>query len=259
MSASHHHGKQPFRSTPGLAPIRRVAIVILGLVSAGPVLPGAGAAEQSDVLEQSKAAYAALQTYADTGVVIAEFGVSSREQHRFTTRLSRSPRGFLFDFEQAAGDRYVIWGDPQAFHTWWKATGQQSDHPNPNNSGAFLLADSPTLGAALKIPALLYAKASLPGTFLHFEPRGSPGEESFDGHRCYLVSGTSKDVYGATGREVNVRSVSIWVDAQTLLIRKVVEEWPPVGGQTNRRTTLIEPQANPALQASAMQFTAPAR
>jgi len=78
------------------------------------------------------------------------------------TYFNRDPRGFYFDFQKNGGaDRYVIWGDPEAFHTWWKTTGVKADYPNPNNTGAFSTADPQTAGSAMKIPPLLYAKAGL--------------------------------------------------------------------------------------------------
>src|SRR5437588_6298747 len=89
-----------------------------------------------DIWARSRAMYASLDSYADSGVVLSEFGVSSRERHTFTTSFSRAPRGFHFDFQKGNGDRFVIWGDPQAFHTWWKTTNVKSDYPNPNNIAA---------------------------------------------------------------------------------------------------------------------------
>ena len=51
-----------------------------------------------DILDRSRAMYAGLNSYSDTGVVVNEFGTSSKERHTFTTYFSRAPRGFYFDF-----------------------------------------------------------------------------------------------------------------------------------------------------------------
>src|SRR5690349_5203765 len=124
-----------------------------------------------DVLARSRAMYAALNSYADTGVVVNEFGPAnapSKEQHAFATYFRRAPRAFYFDFKKASGDQFVIWGDPDAFHNWWKTTGVKEDYPNPNNIGAFGTADPRTLGSAMKIPTLLYANARLQGPSTNF-------------------------------------------------------------------------------------------
>jgi len=211
-----------------------------------------------DILERSRAKYAALSSYADTGVVLYEFGTSSKERQTFTTYFSRAPRGFYFDFKKENGDRYVIWGDPQAFHNWWKTTGVRYDYPNPNNTGAFTTADAQTFGAALKITALLYAKAALQGSFTNFADAVVDGTETIDGHRCYRLVGTAGDIYGATGHESNVRKMTVWIDADSLLIRKVVEIPKDIlPGHIDRITTSFEPQANPTLDESRFKFTPP--
>ena len=211
-----------------------------------------------DILDRSRAMYAGLNSYSDTGVVVNEFGTSSKERHTFTTYFSRAPRGFYFDFHKENGDRYVIWGDPQAFHTWWKTTGVKDDYPNPNNTGAFGTADPHTLGSVMKIPTLLYSKASLQGAFTNFTDAVMDGTEEIGGHRCNRVVGRARDIYGGTGHESNVRTMTIWIDAESLLIRKVVEVPKDVLlGHIDRVTTTLEPQGNPKLDESHFQFTPP--
>src|SRR5438128_124714 len=78
-----------------------------------------------------QAKYASLNSYSDTGQIINEFGTGSREVHKFTTLFNRSPRGYLLDFTKQSGEKFVIWGDPAAFHTWWSAINSRSDYPNP--------------------------------------------------------------------------------------------------------------------------------
>jgi outer membrane lipoprotein-sorting protein len=66
-------------------------------------------------------------------------------------------------------------------------------------------------------------------------------------------------VYGATGNRVNERALTVWFDSASLLIRKVVEEWKPLPGQVNRRTTTIQPIANPTLDDSRFRFVPPGK
>jgi hypothetical protein len=214
---------------------------------------------EGDMLVRSRATYSALSSYADTGGVIHEYGVSSKDRHTFTTVFNRTPRRFLLDFHKDSGDRHVVWGDPDAFHTWSKTTNGQADYPNPNNVGAITLSGPSTAAAAIKIPTLLYPKAEIPGDFSNLKDIAGDGSDMVDGHRCERLFATARDVYGGTGREVNVRKMTIWIDSESTLIRKVVEEWKPLPGQVNRVTTTFEPQANPVLGESRFKFIASAK
>src|SRR5438309_7299807 len=118
--------------------------------------------------------------------------------------------------------------------------------------------DAHTLGSAMKIPTLLYSKASLQGAFTNFTDAVTDGTEEIGGHRCNRVVGRARDIYGGTGHESNVRTMTIWIDAESLLIRKVVElPKEQLPGQLNRTTTTFEPRANPALDPSLFAFVQP--
>lgn len=209
------------------------------------------------VLEHTRSVYAALASYSDTGTVVREYSATSRDQTHFSTYFNRAPRHFLFDYRKPSGDRLVVWGDPDAFHVWWKATGQVTEYPNPSNTNAITLNDYPTGSAVTKISPLLYSKANLPGTLQRFEPQSTAATEDVSGHKCYRLEGTASDSYGSTGNNVNVRKVTAWIDASSFLVRKVVEQAPAAPGAINRVTTTFEPQANPKLNDQAFVFTAP--
>ncbi len=209
------------------------------------------------ILEHSRSVYAALSSYSDTGTVVKDYTATSHDTYSFTTRFTRSPRHFLFDFKKPTGDRIVVWGDPNAFHSWWKTTAQVTEYPNPNNTGAITLNAFPTSGSTTKIPPLLYSKAGLPGAIAQFEPSRLAGKEDVGGNKCYRLEGTASDTYGDTGKKVNVRSVTVWIDTTSYLIRKTVEELPPTPGTLNRTTTTFEPQANPKLSDDVFQFEPP--
>jgi len=237
--------------------IRLMAMTLGVVLSAASAIVHAGLlapAAADDVLTRMRATYGDLASYSDTGTVLREFGVSSRERHTFITAFMRAPRRFYLRFDKVGGDQHVIWGDPDAFHTWTKVTGVQSDYPNPNNVGAITLSAPNMFGAATKVPTLLYAKASIPGDFSNLKDISLDQSEAFEGHQCHRIQATATDVYG-TGRAVNVRKMLLWIDAESLLIRKVVEEWPPLPGQVNRTTTTFQPQANPTLDDARFRFT----
>ncbi len=247
MSAPNH--------SSGLFSARRL---FAAAIWAAMLLPAPGLRADDDVLARVRDLYATLQSYGDTGTVVVEYGTNSRDRYTFTTAISRAPRGFYFDFRKNNGDRYVIWGDPDAYHTWWKTTGVQEDYPNPNNIGAFGTAGAQTAGAAMKIPTLWYAAAHLQGPFTNLAGVVLDGEERLGDRNCYRLEGTTADVYGGTGRRVNPRAVTVWIDTESLLVRKIVEVPADVlPGHIDRTTTTFEPTANGALGTEQFRFKPP--
>lgn len=205
------------------------------------------------------AKYASLNSYSDSGEIINEYGTSSKDVHKFKTLFNRAPRGYLLDFTKVSGEKFVIWGDPDAFHSWWSSINSRSDYPNPSNTGVFIGSDVHTYGVAMKVTSLIYAKANLQGSFTNFTDIVLAGTDDVSGHKCYRLTGKARDIYSNTGRESNVRKMTVWVDTDSMLIRKVVEEWPPLPGQVSRYTTIYDPQANPAIDAAKFKFEPPTR
>jgi outer membrane lipoprotein-sorting protein len=236
------------------------AVACLAAVSVGAFARAARADDSpGDIVQRARATYAALGTYSDRGTVVHEYSPTEHDQHGFTTLFQRAPRRFLFDFHKQGGDRFVIWGEPEAFHTWWKTTAQISDYPNPDNVAAINLSDVPTAGSATKIPILLYPKAPLNGSLTHFADPVLDGTEDIDGQKCFRLVGHTNDVYGATGRETNFRKVTLWIDAHTFLIRRIREETKTTPGSVDRTTIAFEPSANPELSDSQFKFMPPER
>lgn len=231
--------------------------VLLALVT---VLNAQGqTAEQ--ILQKTKDTYVAMKTYSDSGTVIDEYGSAAspgKTRHSFTTNFRRSsPRAFVLDAKKEGGDRYVVWGDPDAFHTWWKTTGAQYDFPNPNNVGAISGSGRNTGGAGVKIPTLLYGKSQLAAMMLDLHDPTVEGKEKVSGHDCYRVTGRASDTYAATGKEVNIHKVTVWIDATSYLVRQVREEWKGLPGQVSRTTTDYEPQSDPPIDEAKLHFKAP--
>lgn len=210
-----------------------------------------------DLLERTRAMYGSLKSYADTGVVAYETSPTYRELARFTTYLSRNPRRFYLDVRLDGSKwRHAVWADADAFHTWVSDTGEQYDFPNPNNAGA-LRAGGSTRGVGAKIPTLLYSKVQLGGDLVNFADGIVEGTEVVGGHTCYRLAGTARDVYAATGKEVNIRKLTAWIDTESLLIRKIVQQWKAVPPNISRETVTYEPQANPTLDESKFRFVPP--
>lgn len=216
------------------------------------------AASSEDVLAKTQAAYAALKSYSDTGSVDTEFGPKEglvREHHTFKT-LYRAPRHFLFDFVKADnGDRFVVWADDEAFHSWWQATGVAELYPKGQGAGVFVTGSVPTLSALVEIAPLLFSGAGLTGPITEFGDGKVAGSEAINGHPCQKLVGVGKSIYG-TGAVVNVRPMTIWIDAQTSLVRRVFEDSSD-GGTISRMTTTFDPQVNPTLDDAKFLFTPP--
>jgi outer membrane lipoprotein-sorting protein len=240
---------------PVLRTITRKSLTIFAAALFAATASHAQTAES--VLQKTRDTYVALKSYADTGVVLSEYGSSSQDKHTFSTMFSRAPRHFLLDFHKQGGPRYVIWGDADAFHTWWQTTGQQYDYPNPNNTPAISLSGQNTGETALKIPTLLYGKSNLAAAMLNIADPVLDVAEDIGGRRCHRIVGRASDVYAATGKEVNIHKMTVWIDTESFLVRRVLEEWKALPGERKLVTTTYEPQANPTLQEARFKFVPP--
>jgi outer membrane lipoprotein-sorting protein len=240
----------------------RIAIALLLLLTL--FLTRATPLSAQDLLARSRAVYAALKSYSDTGTVLFEFGSAANlaaERHVFRTYY-RAPRHYFFDFtedKKAGGDRHVVWSDDEAFHAWFSLTGVETAYPKGQGTGAFAAPSVGTAGSIMKVAPLLFPQAGLAGTLNEASGLTDAGVETVSGHRCHKLTGVAKSVYTQTGHESNVRRVTIWIDAETMLVRKVFEDTPKggVAGYVLRYTTTFEPVANPPLDDSKFRFVAP--
>ncbi len=207
-----------------------------------------------DILERSRAKYASLKSYSDTGTVATQYH-STVEQHAFTTYYC-APRHFFFEFRKnpkESKERYVIWcPDGEDFQDWWSATGNTSHHGrNPN---VFALASYPTKGSALQIPPLLFPKAEMQGPISGLREYRLAGTEDVNGRSCYKLVGKLALAY-KTGAVTEAHPTTVWIDAETLLVRKVFEDSSTAGSVST--TTTFEPEADPTLDESRFKFTPP--
>ena len=177
-----------------------------------------------DAMTPVHARYAALTSYADTGKVTVHYQWPGTPEtiyrYRFETAF-RAPRNYFFRFEaepETGDEAFVLWCDGGPFQSWWKATGVHEVYDNGRGADAFYAGGSPTkdsinlLGPEVFPQALLYGPAS---RLIYLE---EAGEETISGHAC------SK--YVAAGRQTGVvtdeaRTITVWVDKDITLIRKV--------------------------------------
>jgi outer membrane lipoprotein-sorting protein len=217
----------------------------------------AHAQNAESILQKARDTYLALKSYSDTGDILDEYGAGAKDKHTFATYFNRAPRHFLLEFRKQGGDQFVIWGDPDAFHTWWKTTAQQTDYPNPQNIPAISLSGYNTKGVAMKIPTLLYGKSQLAAALLAIADPVLDGTDAIGGYRCHRIAGRASDTYAATGKEVNIHRITVWIDGDSNLVRQVREEWKTTPGNISRITTTYQPQVNPTLPDNRFKFVPP--
>jgi hypothetical protein len=237
--------------------------LVLGAMSTSSV-PAQSAG--SDVLARSIALYPTLKSYADTAIVVRE-APGLVDRWKFKTYF-RQPLDFYFDFQgvtsksgpgppmDASYHRMVLWminGELQAFNQ------QLRTHETIRNQVAAMQgATVGTVGTSTLIPSLIFAKANLSGTLRQIQQATNAGFETVNGRRCHKIIGMAGEYY-PSGQMTNVRQVTVWIDAETLLVRRVFEDTPKgyTLGSYSRLTVSIEPTANRALEDSKFRFTVP--
>jgi len=103
----------------------------------------------------------------------------------------------------------------------------------------------------------LYSKASLSGALARFAPTSVESTEPIAGQPCYRLGGKTNDLYGESGKQVNIRNLTVWIDTKTYLVRRVLEESPAAPGMLDRTTTTFDPKANPAIADDSFKFSPP--
>ena len=228
-----------------------------------------GAESGNDLLARSMALYPTLASYADTATVVREApGIVDRWKFR---TYFRQPLDFYFDFQgvtstsagvpiDMSGQRIVLWmrnGELESFNQQMR-THETIPRATGNQPAVLQSASAGTAGTSILIPALIFVKANLAGTLNQIRQATDAGFETVGGRRCHKIIGMAAQYY-PSGQMTNARQVTVWLDAGTLLVRKVFEDTPkgyPAGGYA-RLTVTIEPQMNPDLDDSKFHFTVP--
>lgn len=217
--------------------------------------------QADDLIARSRAAYASLRSYSDTGVVTYEAN-GYTERYTFKTYY-RAPRHLYFEFDndkKAGGRQQIFWKEGGDLQTWNSATRVFETIPVASGREVATIggAAGTTYGTAVLILSLLFQKSGLIGTIGEFANGSDVGTEDIGGRRCYKLVGVARSTY-ASGQVTNVRATTIWIDAETLLVRRVFTDTPknyPVGSIARLATTL-EPQLNPTLEDGRFRFVVP--
>jgi hypothetical protein len=232
--------------------------------------PGTADLDAEEVLARTYAAYAALNSYADSGTVVDE-SKGFRDRYTFRTLQTREPRNFLLDFREAGTDydsghklpggaRTVIWMQAGHLQTWNSVTLAHETYPEDGGRQVEAIkgASYGTRGVSVLVPSLIYTKANMASMVQATEEAVAAGTETIGGRRCLKVMGVERWRY-PSGQVTGVRPITIWIDAETYLIRKVLEDTPKGSprGVLSRRIITLEPSANPPIEGSRFDFTVP--
>jgi hypothetical protein len=252
FSNAHQLGWGVFTVTRNRA-LRHVLAGVALLLSTNTALPQSAA----DLMQRTRDAYHKLQSYSDTGEVVTDYqgigtSVLSRTKGSFQTTYE-APRHFRLKFRKENGEELAIWtkGQERTVYSWWSATRVADSSPSVV---PFMTAASPTLGSTTLIPTLLFPQAKFNAQLDQLADPKRDADETVDGHACYRIRGDERASKGSM-----VRPLVVWIDRESLLVRRVAEETPESMGKgaVSRTTWTIHPQANPKLSEGDFGFTPP--
>jgi hypothetical protein len=248
--------------------------ILLALGAAAALAPGAGPApgvrsafDAEEALRRSAGAYAALTAYADTGTVVDDAG-GFKDKYAFRTYFTRQPRNLLLDFsmietEYTDGFKIkgtygtVIWMENGLLQTYDIKTQEHATYPEDGGRQVEALngATYGTKGVSAIVPSLIYTKAGMASVIQATEEATAAGSESVDGRPCLKVMGIERWRY-PSGQVTGVRPVTIWIDAETYLVRRIFQDTPKsmTRGSISRRTTTFRPHANPSLGPASFHY-----
>jgi outer membrane lipoprotein-sorting protein len=256
--------------------LKHAVIVGLGLLTIVATVPpsdagqAAGGFNVKDVLARMNAAYVALNSYADTGTVVDDKG-GFADKSQFRTFYAKNPSRLFIEYKGIESlykngfripysNRLVFWmqnGELQK----WDHTGVHETYPSDGGGqvNALKSASYGSAGMTILIPSLIYTKANLATPIQAMEEPTAAGYEAIGGRRSFKVMGIERWRY-PNGRITGVRPITIWIDAETYLIRKLLQDTPKgmAKGVMDQRIITIEPQANPKLDPNVFNFKVPA-
>jgi hypothetical protein len=144
--------------------------------------------------------------------------------------------------------------------TWFSKTQEHQTYPSDGGRqvSALTSASYGTRSVSVLVPSLIYTKAGIASVVQATEEAVAAGTETIGSHKCFKVMGIERWRY-PSGQITGVRPVTFWIDAETYLIRKVLEDTPKgmPRGAISRRIITFVPHANPRLEASHFRFTVP--
>lgn len=244
---------------------RTTLIILLVSLATGLFTSTEGLGETFDagkILETAKAKYASLHSYTDQGAVVTFYksptsATGSSEKIVFDTAYV-TPRQFLFVSKKLSnGERLAVWANGGDFNRWWSSTRTAEDYPKGQGAMAFANSSYPTSGAVTLTASLLFAGSGLQSSLSEFSVPKAAGMETIAGHPCFKIAGQVGLAYG-TGNVTGGHKATLWIDKDSLLVRKLFEDTPPdSGGFVTTTTTTFDPQSNPKVDPARFNFKVP--
>ena len=221
------------------------------------------------ILERSMAAYQKLQTYSDSGTVTLVYD-NNTTYGVWRTHFQRKPNSFFFKFRELKVVHTSYGTTPLNRELiWWLSNGkletwnpQHKEHQvyiaGQHNQITPLRAELQTHGAITLIPTMFYSKAGLFGVLQEIVKLAEAGTEVVNGRNCHKLTGFAQSSY-PSGKTFNTRPVTIWIDTETMMIRKVFQDTPKGRGVGSvvRYTYTVFPEANPPLTPKHFQYKVP--
>lgn len=224
-----------------------------------------------EVIAKTRAAYAALTSYADSGTVLEE-NTGFTDRYTFRTAFARTPRSLIIEVRAIASEyrngnrlplshQVALWLEKDDLHAWASRSQSHETYPGADAQqqvNAIRNANYSTLGISILVPSHFYTKAGLASAVHATEEPEADGYETVNGRRCFRILGVEKWRY-PSGRETGVRPITLWIDAETYLIQKVLQDTPRgyPRGQFSRRITTLKHRANPKLEPAQFRFVVP--
>lgn len=231
--------------------------------------PVAASLTAEDVLARTRALYPTLRSYADSGTVVEDGGGTGRTGS-FRTYFVNASQNFFFEYRwltMRSGPgrpidldyQLVFWMLRGELQTW-DAQGKmhQVYPPGSDQVAPFRVSRALTGDVSILIPSLIYVKAQLPGPVQLFEEVTLAGTETVGGRRCHKLMGLWRAWY-PSGQVAGVRPMTVWIDAENYLVRKVFLDTPKgmALGVVDRFTVTLQPHLNPPLSDNLFAFTVP--
>jgi len=238
--------------------LRHLAVlVVLFSISATPSVagtPSGAGPTASEILDNMVAAYAALASYKDSGEVkLTREGEGERVRRLvFSTSFVR-PELFRFEYDKhhetsdpESSERYVVWSDEQGIRSWWAVRPEVREfdaieHALGGPTGV-------SHGSATRIPALLMPQMLWGSGMRHLERPVLVGEERIGTSDCYRLEVTRGDR--------SRRRMTLWLEKETYLVRKVYDSMQLPSGTTHMTAT-YSPRANIEILPQEFHFVPP--
>ena len=180
------------------------------------------------VLDATLGAYAACQTYKDTGEVVSAFEAGGEPADSSTRSIKTwfvRPGNIRFechetDPESKADEYFVVWKGKTGSHTWWSRLANGTHEPTALKA---LRAASATSGGASDLLYPLMCPPDDPDmwTLAKLDKPVLAGQSTLDGAPCHVLKGT-----GFEGS-----SITVWIDEKTHAIRRFREAIALEGGR----------------------------